>query len=311
MKKLIKNGLLLMFINKVFNWFKTLNKNNSVPQCCLNFPNTITREEYYHRKTKREKLAISKTLFWQELNVDIFSNNIVLNNDNICPYCGNTLPIRKGKSFKCPCCKNRIFRKREILSKREGLFTEQERDLLNKLWEEVQTRQKFLELWDETNNLLEIKLDKNRQYTMQTAIQQAVINLHLGKLNLYTKNNLKELRRYHLLEAKLQAFCGAIAQATNAYMTILYIDLMGDYCTLYDTPEELDKETKEEFPEWSQGFIAPAIYNWAFAEKLPLDKNKKLFLYNANILKETLKFEPPISPIEAWDKILEYTKNLN
>lgn len=300
-----------MFINKFINWFRILKKNNSVPQCCLNFPNTITREEYYHRKTEREKLAISKTLFWEELDIDLFSDNITLNNKNICPYCGHTLPIRKGKSFKCPCCKNKIFRKREILSKKEGLFTEKEQDLLNELWEEVQTRKKFLELWNETNNLLKIKLDKNRQYTMQTAIQQAIINLHSGKLNLYTKNGLKKLRQYYFMEAKLQTFCGTTPQAIDAYMTILYIDLMGDYCTLYDTPEELDKETKKEFPEWSQGFIAPAIYNWAFVKKLPLEKNKKLFLFNANILEETLNFKPPISPNEAWNKILEYTRSLN
>lgn len=296
----------LKIFYKFVNWLKPFKQKKNLPKSCLNFPNTITREEYYRRKTKREKLAISKTLFWDELNLDIFLKNLKLNKNNTCPYCGNTLPIRKGKTFKCTSCKNKVFRKREILTSQEGLFTEEERDILDNLWKEYNSRVKFIQLWEETNTLIKIKLDREKQYTVQSAIQQAIIDLHFGKKSIYTKQGFKELRRFRFMEAELQAFCGNITQATNTYMTILYIDLIGDYCTLYDFPEELDKETIEEFPEWSHGFIAPAIYGWAFKEDLSLEEYKKLFLFNANNLVKMLNFEPPITPNRAWEKILEY-----
>ena len=60
--------------------------------------------------------------------------------------------------------------------------------------------------------------------------------------------------------------------------------------------------------EWEDGFIAPAIYESAFKEDLPLEKFEEIFLFNANSLVETLQFKPPITPEKAWEKILEYRR---
>ena len=77
---------------------------------------------------------------------------------------------------------------------------------------------------------------------------------------------------------------------------VLYLDLFGDY-------DILDKK-------WDSGTVFPHAYDAAFQEDLSLEKFEEIFIFNANSLVETLQFAPPITPEEAWQKILEYRKNL-
>ena len=60
----------------LFNWLSSLFKNNTKSSYSVSFPNTITKEEYYRRKTEKENKALSNTQFWNKLEVDIFTKNI-------------------------------------------------------------------------------------------------------------------------------------------------------------------------------------------------------------------------------------------
>lgn len=116
--------------------------------------------------------------------------------------------------------------------------------------------------------------------------QDAIFMLHLGRKEFYTKEHIFDLRICRYFEGKIQKLYGTIEQATNAFMSVLYIDLID--C----------------------GQVFPKAYKEAFKEKLSLEKFEEIFLANANSLAKVLQFTPPITPEEAWQKILEYRKNL-
>lgn len=117
--------------------------------------------------------------------------------------------------------------------------------------------------------------------------QKTITNLHFGRVDFYTEEHLLDLRICRYYEGKIQRLYGTTGQATNAFMSVLYIDLI-----------ESDK-------------IFSKTYKEAFREKLTIDKFEKIFLFNANNLAKTLRFEPKITPQQAWEKILEYRKTLN
>lgn len=284
----------------------------------VNFPNSITREQYSERKAQKEREALASSRFWDELDIDIFNKNIEYCKNNICPYCTEQLPERKGKTYKCPICKNKIYRKK-VLNQGEGLFTEDERDIIDKTCIEYENRKSFLDLWRSANEIIPIKLDENKQYNINSAAQQAIILLHRGKPQFYNQENNIELRNCKMLEGKFQRRYGTPQQATNVYMQILYLDLIDDFdriffeyasneCSLFDMDNIMQKVHKK-FKE-KEILIAPAIYGWAFNEDLPLEQFEKIFKFNANSLKEQLKFDVLISPDEAWQKILEYRASL-
>ena len=71
-------------------------------------------------------------------------------------------------------------------------------------------------------------------------------------------------------------------QATNAFMSVLYLDLFGNW----------DISNKK----WFGGSIFPNAYKKAFQENLSMEKFEEIFLFNANNLVKTLQFKPPIIP---------------
>lgn len=117
--------------------------------------------------------------------------------------------------------------------------------------------------------------------------QKTILNLHLGKKEFYTKKQLFNLRICRYFEGELQITCGNQEQATNAFMSVLFIDLI---------------ESEQIFQN---------AYKKAFKEKLPLEKFEKIFLFNASSLVENLQFKPPITPQEAWQEILKYREENN
>jgi hypothetical protein len=58
------------------------------------------------------------------------------------------------------------------------------------------------------------------------------------------------------------------------------------------------------------GKVFKNAYQKAFKEKLTEEKFKEIFLFNANSLLKTLQFKPPISPEQAWQKIIEYKNTI-
>lgn len=312
-----------------FSWIKSIFQKGTPIINGVSFPNAITKEEYYKRKAEKENKALSDTRFWEKLEVDIFAKNLEYCKNNICPYCGEKLPERKGKSYKCPSCKGKIYRKREILTTNEGLFTEQEKETLDNLLHEYQERKAFLELWRKAQELVNITLDETKKYNIKSAAQQAIIALHMGKVQYYMKKNLVELRNCRMVEGEFQRKFGTIQQATNCYMQILYLDLIDDFETAFsevclDCDVDIDDNGEFIIPKDTKGtilkkalkifskktiYIAPAIYQWAFQEDLTVEKFEQIFKFNAKNLQEQIKPKPPVSPDEAWEKILEYRKD--
>ncbi len=310
-------ALLILIVLVVY--FVKQKKNQSINT--LNFTNSCnTKEEYEKRKLKKIEFATNDFYFWEKLKIPSFKINKNYLKKWICPYCGQKLTPKKGNTFKCQNCKQKIFRKREILTTEEGLFTEEQKEQINFLWSEYQQRIKFLECYQYMDNILlpkptlneigEIvkpKFTENKKQNIKTLITY----LHLGSPDFYKKENINKLRESRYYEGKFQNIYGTVEQSTNAFMSVLYIDLIGDYCELYNDVNYTKDELREDgFEEWSEGFIAPAIYSYAFQEDLTLEKNKEIFMFNANSLVKLLQFTPPISPEEAWQRILEYRKNL-
>ena len=286
----------------------------------VSFPNACnSSKEYDKRKKEKTKLIVNDFYFWEKLETEVFLNGKKLLKNWACPYCGEKLPVRKGNTFNCLCCGNKVYKKKEVVIKEEGLYTKEQRDKIEDVWSEYYKRSALIEIWQYLDKIIipeptmlhlgiaiknKLTEDKNKN------IETLLFNLGLGLPEYYKKENLNDLRQCKLYEAELQERYGTIQQATNAYMKLLYIDLMGDYCELYSDSDYNKKELKADgFKEWDNGSIAPAIYEGAFQEDLPMEKFEEIFLFNAKNLVETLQFEPPITPEQAWEKIKNYNPN--
>lgn len=116
--------------------------------------------------------------------------------------------------------------------------------------------------------------------------QETITNLHYGRKEFYTKEHLLTLRICRYYEGKFQRLYGTIERSTNAFMSVLYIDII-------ESNKVFDKAYKE-----------------AFKENLTLEKFEEIFIFNANSLAKTLRFESKITPQKAWEKILEYRKSV-
>lgn len=159
--------LLISFVSYfLYKWSKT--KKN------ITFDNT---------KIKNEKYALSATVFWDRLDVNVFKKNLECFSKWVCPYCGEKLSQLKSNSFKCSHCKNKIHRRKEILSQTQGLFTEQEKETLEKLRQELQSRKKFWSIYKSANDLVNFEFSENKQKN----IENLIIKLHFGQREYYKK----------------------------------------------------------------------------------------------------------------------------
>lgn len=289
------------FINNIIEFFKKFFAEQS---------------EYERTKQLKRQYAFNDFYFWEKLEIPCYKINKEYLKNWLCPYCNKNLEPKKGKTFKCPHCKEKIFKTREIKTKEEGLFTTTQKQELKLLFNEYNKRIKFIEKYQYIDKILSVNASlqvignlARYHYTNDKMknIETLIFYLHLGIPDFYKKQNLNKLRECRFFEGYFQNTYGTIQQATNAFMTVLYIDLMGEYCTLYDDKDYTKKELKEDgFKEWNHAFIAPAIFGFAFEEDLPIEKFKEIFLFNANCLIKQLQFTPPITPEKAWQKILEY-----
>ena len=147
---------------------------------------------------------------------------------------------------------------------------------------------------------------------MQILLQQ----IHLGLPKYYKMPEyIDKIRMLRFYEGEIQTFFGSVQQATNAYMTVLYIDLIGNYNELFSNKmcrelghsvKELKKSGEE---EWYDSFIAPGIFTRAFCENLTIEKFEKIFKFNAEIFHKEVSYKLPISVDTAWEKILNYKNN--
>lgn len=294
---------------------------NKTTKFSLSFSNACdSKEEYERRKAKKFELATGDFYFWDKLEIPTLEPNIECLKNWICPYCNEKLIERKGRTFKCPHCKEKIFKKRELATKEEGLFTEQQKQEIDLLWDEYHKRVRFLEKYQYIDkiiipeptlttfgNTVKSKYTDDKKKNMETLI----FHLHLGLPSYYSKEYISKLRECRYFEGEFQEDYGTQEQATNAFMSVLYLDLIGDYNRLFPDSDFTKKELKEMgCKEWEDSFIAPAIYESAFKEDLPLEKFEEIFISNANSLVKTLQFKSPITPQEAWEKILEYRKTI-
>lgn len=99
-------------------------------------------EEYQRQKKLRNDKALNGCEFWDALNID-FQFNIKLLQNKLCPYCSSELPEKKGKSYKCPECKGKIYRLKDLVSDFEGLFTQEQKEIREQLKRELSRRKRF------------------------------------------------------------------------------------------------------------------------------------------------------------------------
>lgn len=232
----------------------------------------------------------------KKVDINKFIENEKFFEKTICPYCQKQLPDRKTQAFICPNCKNKIYKRTNFISKKYVYLTEQEKPIFEELRQDYSNYKNYTKLCDTIIQTGLMSVSKSNP-------QVTITKLHFGK-KIYYKNKkyLSDLRMARFYEGEIQKIYGTIEQATNAFMTVLYIDLCGDYNGMYD----YDKSE----PEWHGGIIAPGIYSRAFREKLSLEKFEKIFKFNAESLANTIQYSLPVSPNEAWQKILEYQNTL-
>ena len=247
-----------------------------------NFDNQDINQDIYNSDIQQIK----------KIDKNEFKENIKYYENKICPYCQAQLPECKAYAFVCPSCKNKIYKRTDFISKKYVYLTEKEKTVFEELRQDYSNYKKYIKLCDTIIQTDLMKVSKNNP-------EITITKLHFGKKIYYTnKKHISDLRMSRFYEGEVQNIYGTIEQATNAFMTVLYIDLCGDYNLMYD----YDKTE----PEWCQGFIAPGIYNRAFQENLSLEKFEKIFKFNAESLLNTIRYTLPVSPDEAWQKILEY-----
>ena len=147
---------------------------------------------------------------------------------------------------------------------------------------ELNKRKKFLKLWEQAVDLINVNFGQNKTKNMQ----EVIMTLQLGNNECFYNN--KVWRDFRLLEGQIQLLYGTIPQATNCFMQILYLDMIDNATNNFNF------------------VIAPKIYKWAFQENLPIENFEKIFKFNAENIIKSAKFEISITPEEAWGKILEY-----
>lgn len=321
----------------VLSWFWSLFKQKEQVSC-LSFSNAPKdKKEYEQRKKQKIDYAFSDFYFWDKLDTTVFIKNTEYALKNVCPYCQAELPERKGKSFKCPACKNKVHKSNDYYSGNEIILTDDEKAIQNQQYEELSKRKKFLEIYQYVDKIIlpvptvpEIGqlFKQNATDNKADNIQLLLSLLHEGIPEYYQKKNrrLTKLRDCRFYEGAIQRLYGSKEQARNAFMQILFLDMLDDFDTIYsslclDSDLDIDdngkfiltKEQKAEIIEQAHKefkekeiFIAPAIYGGAFEEDLPLEQYKGTFIINASNLCKSLKFEVPMTSEDAWNKVLEY-----
>ena len=289
-------------INKIINILKSF-----FYKKITNINNRIKKDLIY-------KMVLNDFYFWEQINLPNYTQNRKNYNNGICPYCGKSVGAKKNRAFKCPNCKNKIIKRSTPIERNYIYCTETEANDIDNNYSEIAKRKKFLEIYKNIDDIklttpefIEIGNQCKTQYTndKKRNLQILIQNLHIGIPKYYkSPKYINKIRMLRFYEGEIQTAFGSIQQATNAYMTILYIDLIGDYNELYS--KELKSSGEE---EWFESFIAPGIFSRAFCENLSIEKYEKIFKFNANCFFKEVNYKLPITPDEAWVKIIDYKNN--
>ena len=301
--------MLYKIVNTLKSFFHKLYQNN----------------EYESKKKLIYKIVLDDFYFWEKISLPSYQKNTKYYNEGICPYCNNNIEAKKSRAFKCLHCKNKIVKRTSPIVKNLLYCTESEASEIENIYAEIQKRKKFLEIYKnfesiqsektefvEIGNSCKAKYTTNKIQNLQILLQQ----IHLGLPKYYkTPEYIDKIRMLRFYEGEIQTFFGSVQQATNAYMTVLYIDLIGNYNELFSNKmcrelghsvKELKKSGEE---EWYGSFIAPGIFTRAFCENLTTEKFEKIFKFNAEIFHKEVSYKLPISVDTAWEKILNYKNN--
>jgi hypothetical protein len=314
------------------------NRENEANMCAISFPE-YDPEEYQRQKREKNDKALNGCEFWDGLNID-FQENLQLLNYKKCPYCSCNLPERKGKSYKCPECKGKIYRLKDLVSDFEGLFTEQQKEIREQLKNEINRRKRFLEIYENAKNYINF---------VPTNFKNDNIIILLGLLqeaSLYTKKKglVNKLRMCRFYEAQLcMNIKGYEKAGLNAFLAVAYIDLWGNRYFSCATDEEylakkyddicvkhakwLADKNKKEFDKekflesrtvermgkakgfYCDGKIAPYIIEEIRKFNYNIGILKGLFIGHAKGITKSIQYKPPITPEEAWEKFYnQYTK---
>ena len=223
----------------------------------------------------------------------------------------------KKVSFSNSCESKQEAKRRDYLkcnlAQNEFYFWDKT-DISNK--KEINKRKKFLKYYQYIDSiilpfptLLEIGNIAKEKYTLNKDenIRLLISCLHNGLPQYYTKKNLNKLRECRFYEAEIELLFGLSEQAIKAFMDVLYIDLLGDYCELYDDKKYSKQELKNDgFKEWSEGFIAPKIFKSVFKNNKTFQSLKEQFVNNAHSLSNNFDFVPPKSPEQVWEILQKY-----
>lgn len=253
-------------------------------------------EEYQRQKKDRETKTLNGCQFWDGINID-FQENLELLNKMLCPYCGKTLPERKGKTYKCPYCKQKIYRLKDLISDFEGLFTQSQKEIREQLKKEISKRKNFLKIYNEAFEYLGLDIPL-WQESKEDNILTVVNTLYLGKKSFYKFKKVMgyaKLRMCRFYTARLMEILGQNKESLDLYLQVLYIDII-DESELYKLNiTELIREIR------FASFILEKI------ELLTKNKNelKEMFLNNALIVATEINCHTVITPELAWQIIIE------
>lgn len=260
-------------------------------------------EEYKRQKLLRNHKAFKGCEFWDGMNID-FSFNIELLHNKMCPYCSSELPNRKGKSYKCPSCGGKVYRLKDLISDFEGLFTQEQKETREQLKKELSRRKRFLEIYQNAKNYIDFKPTKFKNDNIVILVGL----LNESKKYISKPSSVNKLRMCRFYEGEL---CfnieGYEKLGLNAFLAVSYIDLWGSYNSLFCdedfTKEELLEDGFTEFRDDNR--IAPYILEKIKSFDCNIERLKGLFLVCAKMVEKSVKYNPPITLEEAWEKFYE------
>jgi len=216
----------------------------------------------------------------------------------ICPYCKNSLPKWPLRKTKCKSCGQYIYIKSSYIIKDKKMpLTLEEKQKLEKY------RNNFSYLKQLSKNLYgygitrKLFLKERKKMDTKFSDMDVIWNL-LNKLSIveFNRLNLGIHSNIHRDMANILIEENKLSQALEELMYIAFLDINGSMNSSQALNKAFDTKT---------GFVAPAINDQISECKEKLNLNnaqlKEIFI---NICEKKCKFETPLSPEKAWNKIL-------
>lgn len=269
----------------------------------------IASQEYnyvsvYDRKN-RYQLLDNENIINDQGQAEKFENSLIDrikdNADPICPNCNAKLtkwPLRK---VKCKSCGKYIYVKSSFMIKDKKIpLTQTEKDKLDDY------RNNFFYLKKLSKSLYNLGITKEIFLSERTDMDTKFSDMDivwsiLNKLSLieFKKLNLGIHSNIHRDMADILIKENRPNQALEEFMYVAFLDINGSMNSAQNLKNAFDSGT---------GFVASGIKNQIFKlkENLSLDdiKLKEIFI---NTCKKRCKFNTPLSPEKAWNKICRFS----